>query len=107
MKEKFRIALFALLAGAFMLSAGGCDGTSKPLYQDEYAVRSTFKELIKKQLRDPDSYEFISAEPIGAELKDGRFWTIRYRAKNGFGGYNTCKAVVSCDSTRMVLIANE
>lgn len=107
MKEKFRIALFALLAGAFMFSAAGCGGSSKPLFQDEYAVRATFKALIKKQLRDPDSYEFISAEPTGAELKDGRFWTIHYRAKNGFGGYNVCTAIVSCDSTRMMLISNE
>lgn len=108
MKEKIRVLLFALITGVFLLSAGGSgdDTPSKPLYQDEYAVQATFESLIKKQLRDPDSYEFISAEP-GSELTDGRLWTIQYRAKNGFGGYNVCTAVVSCDSTTMHLISNE
>ncbi len=110
MKRKIQILLFALITGAFLISAGGSDDNSKPekpLYQDEYAVQATFESLIKKQLRDPDSYEFISAEPTGPEQSDGRLWTIQYRAKNGFGGYNVGTAVVSCDSTRMVLISNE
>lgn len=109
MKEKLRLTIFALVTGLFLITAGGSGDSepSKPLYQDEIAVKVTFEQLIKKQLRDPDSYEFISLEPNGAESSQGRFYIIKYRAKNGFGGYAIGKAGVFCDSTTMRLIANE
>lgn len=110
MKKRIQIILFALTTGLFLLSAGGSgdDEPSKPLYQDKYAIEATFGSLIKDQLRDPDSYEYISAEPYSNEyMNDGHYFTIKYRAKNGFGGYNICTAIVSCDSTTMRLISNE
>lgn len=45
------------------------------------------RRFLKSNLRDPDSYEHIATtEPRAA----GPFWivTSRYRARNGFGGYN-------------------
>ena len=93
--------------GAFLFSAGGSDDdTAKPLKDDEFAVKYTFERLIKKQLRDPDSYEFISCTPSG-ESGNEKMFIIEYRAKNGFGGYNVSRALVSCDNERMTLIANE
>ncbi len=105
MKEKIRVTIFALVTCFFLITAWG-SSESKPLYQDESSIKYTFEELIKKQLRDPDSYEFISLRPNGAETKEGRFFIIEYRAKNGFNGYNMCKAGIYCDSTTMKLIAN-
>ena len=101
----FRLTIFALVTGFFLITAGG-SGDSKPLYQDDYAIKATFEQLIKKQLRDPNSYEFVSLRPNGDESKDGRYFIIEYRAKNGFGGYTMGKAGVFCDSTKMTLIAN-
>lgn len=104
MKEKIRLLLFALVTGLFLITAGGSE--DKPLYQDEDAIKVTFEKLIKNQLRDPDSYEFVSIRPNGEESKNGRYFIIEYRAKNGFNGYNMCKAGIFCDSTKMTLIAN-
>ena len=101
----FRLTIFALVTGFFLITAGG-SGDSKPLYQDDYAIKTTFEQLIKKQHRDPNSYEFVSLRPNGDESKDGRYFIIEYRAKNGFGGYTMGKAGVFCDSTKMTLIAN-
>lgn len=102
--------IFALITGTFLLTAAGSEDdqtSSGPLYKNKFAIEATFGALIKKQLRDPDSYEFISCEPLGDELKDGRFFTIKYRAKNGFGGYAIGTAVVTCDTTTMTLVSNE
>ena len=93
----------------FLLTAAGSEDSTppKPLYKDEFAIKATFESLIKKQLRDPDSYEFISSEPLGSEMDGGHFFTIKYRAKNGFGGYAIGTAIVSCDSTTMTLVSNQ
>lgn len=108
MVKKIKLILSALVMGVFLFSAGGSgdDTPAKPLKDDEFAVKYTFERLIKKQLRDPDSYEFISCTPSG-ESGNEKMFIIKYRAKNGFGGYNVCQALVSCDDERMTLIANE
>ena len=108
MVKKVKLFLSALVMGVFLFSAGGSgeDTPPKPLKDDEYAVKYTFESLIKKNLRDPDCYEFISCTPSG-ESGNEKLFIIKYRAKNGFGGYNVCAALVSCDDKRMKLIANE
>lgn len=64
--------------------------------------------LVKASLRDPDSFEH--EETRITPVKDGKHAIMmRYRAKNGFGGYNKGVALgsidhESCDAT---LIANE
>lgn len=107
MNKKIKFLLSALVTGLFIVSAGGSEDTpSKPMYKDDIAIQVTFKELIKKHLRDPDSYEYISTTPAGdLDYGDGKMFTIKYRAKNGFGGYNVNEALVSCDSTTMTLIS--
>lgn len=106
MKKTFKYFISCAVLGFFLLSAAGSDDSSnepsKPLYEDKYAIRATAESLIKKNLRDPDSYQLIEITP-----ETGRVVTVRYRAKNGFGGYNVCAAVVSCDEDRMQLISNE
>ena len=65
MKKSIRLIVFAIITGAFLLTAAGSgDESSEPLYKDKYAIEATFGSLIKKQLRDPDSYEFVSCTPI-------------------------------------------
>ena len=103
MKKNLNYFISCVVLGFFLLSATGSDDEpKKPLYDDEIAIRVTAESLIKKNLRDPDSYQLIEIVP-----ETGRTVTVRYRAKNGFGGYNVCAAVVSCDETTMRLISNE
>jgi len=47
---------------------------------------------VKKQLRDPDSYQFIDLAVNSAEPSTG---ILTFRAKNGFGGYSEGQA--SCN----------
>ncbi len=110
MKKRIQLFLYVLITGVFLFSASGSadDELSKPLYQDKSTIEATFGSLIIDRLRDPGSYEFISVEPYSDEyMNDGHYFIIKYRAKNGFGGYNICTAIVSCDSTTMTLISNE
>ena len=105
MKKLIKYFISCAVFGFFLLSATGSDDTnepSKPLYEDKYAIQATAESLIKKNLRDPDSYQLIEITP-----ETGRTVTVKYRAKNGFGGYNVCEAVVSCDESTMHLISNE
>ena len=103
MKKYLKYLISCAVLGIFLLSAAGSDDEpKKPLYQDEIAIRVAAESLIKKNLRDPDSYQLIKITP-----ETGRNLTISYRAKNGFGGYNVCTAVVECDETTMRLISIE
>lgn len=103
MKKIFKYFISCSILGIFLLSAAGSDDEpSKPLYEDKYAIQATAESLIKKNLRDPDSYQLIEITP-----ETGKLVTVKYRAKNGFGGYNVCRALVECDETTMHLIANE
>lgn len=103
MKKSFKCLISCVVLGFFLLSAAGSDDEpSKPLYEDKYAIQVTAESLIKKNLRDPDSYQLIEITP-----ETGKVVTVKYRAKNGFGGYNVCIAVVECDENKMRLISNE
>ncbi len=102
--KHFKYFISCVVIVFFLLSATGSGESEpdKPLYEDKFAIQITAENLIKKNLRDPDSYQLIEVTP-----ETGRTVTVRYRAKNGFGGYNVCTAVVSCDETTMTLISNE
>ncbi len=105
MKKYFKYFISCAVLGIFLLSAAGSDDSDepkKPLYDDEIAIRVTAKDLIKKNLRDPDSFELIDVSP-----KTGKTVSIRYRAKNGFGGYNVATAIVTCDENTMYLVSIE
>ena len=105
MKKNFKYLISCAVLGCFLLSAAGSDDSnepSKPLYEDKYAIQATAESLIKKNLRDPDSYQLIEITP-----ETGKVVAVKYRAKNGFGGYNVCTAIVECDEEKMRLIANE
>lgn len=103
MKKNFKYFISCFVFGLFLLSAAGSeDEPQKPLYDDEIAIRVTAESLIKKNLRDPDSYQLIEVTP-----QKGKTVTVRYRAKNGFGGYNVSEAIVTCDETTMRLVSIE
>jgi hypothetical protein len=63
----------------------------------------SFVEQVKRQLRDPDSFEMV--ETRIAPVVDGQHLiTMEYRAKNGFGGMNVAIATgtvdhASCNAT--------
>lgn len=48
MKKSIRLIVFAIITGAFLLTAAGSgDESSEPLYKDKYAIEATFGSLIK------------------------------------------------------------
>jgi hypothetical protein len=44
------------------------------------------KQYLKKNLKDPDSLEYIEWSPV-QKSRDGYIVRCKYRAKNSFGGY--------------------
>ena len=67
-----------------------------------YQTESTLKE----SLRDPDSYvrQGLSITPATDRGPDAVLVTIDYRAKNGFGGYDSGEAQVIVDLKKCSLI---
>ena len=59
---------------------------------------------VKKRLRDPGSYEHIETRYI--DVGDHLIVTLKYRAKNGFGGFSvesvTAKALIDGTLTEIV-----
>ena len=68
---------------------------NKPDTWDEIAAEVYCKDRIKQLLRDPDSYQFSSAEILETTGENSEYGTARisFRAKNGFGGYNANSAI--------------
>lgn len=60
--------------------------TDKPLYENTEYVESLAEDLIKKRLRDPDSYEFVDMNEVQSSKENEKLFIVKYRAKNGFGG---------------------
>ena len=59
---------------------------------------SNFEDLLKRGLRDPDSYEHIETR-VTRKGSDGLHTLYtRYRAKNGFGGFVVGEATGKYDS---------
>jgi hypothetical protein len=43
-------------------------------------------KAVKKQMRDPDSFEHVETRVVPVNEKGQHTLTMKYRAKNGFGG---------------------
>jgi hypothetical protein len=63
--------------------------------------RYACEQATKMQLRDPDSYQKIEFRPI-----DSTQASLTFRARNGFGGYDTGAAACTVEGTgvRSVLL---
>ena len=73
-------------------------GPSTPDEFDDISARVYCESLIKQQLRDPDSYRFESASVVKTSGTYNQYGEalVKFRSKNGFGGYTsgmaTCTA---------------
>jgi hypothetical protein len=88
------------------VNAGWLLGGSRPAapmphvetFEDRaFSAKVTCKNLVLKQLHDPDSAEFepLSDYPLSVRANDLFQVQVLLRAKNGFGAYR--KTVVECD----------
>jgi hypothetical protein len=70
-------------------------------WDDQISNKVSAEMLLKSHLRDPDSYQSIGwtqlSNDLGIKTRDGKefilpypwsVWLLKYRAKNGFGGYS-------------------
>ena len=75
----------------------------------ENSVVHSVRYGVKYQLKDPDSFEFISARPVKSEEEKLRSYEIIYRAKNSFGAVVPGRAVVTVDKkcNPIITIFNE
>lgn len=91
------LGIFGLLALMAVIGSLSPDA-NKPDTWDEIAAKVYCEDRIKQLLRDPDSYQFTSAEILSTTGGSSEYGKARisFRAKNGFGGYNastaTCEA---------------
>lgn len=76
-----------------------------PLYENTEYVQTMAGDLIKKRLRDPDSYQFVDMQEQETSKQGEKLFVVTYRAKNGFGGYNVGQAMFSCDKDNLTIIA--
>jgi hypothetical protein len=102
--------LLLLFLGGLLLSAlndpsGSSNNASPPETAEQRAVRekqdkamaraTVGAKILKKAMRDPDSFKLESALVI--DKTDAVCY--EYRAKNGFGGVNLGKAVLASDGS--------
>ena len=88
MKSAFLTAL-ALASTALV----GC-GEIEPREFDDISAKIFCERLIKQQLRDPDSYQFVGATVISNSGSHDQYGEalVSFRSKNGFGGYTNGQA---------------
>ena len=74
--------------------SSGWDGSVRPVVQH-----------LESNLRDPDSVEYIEWSPV---IGRGDFWLVRvkYRAKNGFGGYVVANQVALIQHGQVVSLTD-
>jgi hypothetical protein len=102
----FVVALVVISANA---GRSGSVGSKDVLVENSSWDGSVFhvKQYLKKNLKDPDSYEGIEWSPV-QKLSDGTF-SVRhkYRAKNSFGGFVVENQVFVYDAQGNVLSAKD
>lgn len=72
----------------------------KELDSLRYIAQLQLETVVKKSLRDPDSYDLINAR--SEERNGGLYMVIEYRAKNGFGGFNVNRVAATFDKRGMI-----
>jgi hypothetical protein len=68
------------------------------------------RDFLKRSLRDPDSLQFANTWPAFVTTYKGqKCWAMkfRYRAKNGFGGYNDVSAIVYVHRGQVIGFENQ
>lgn len=103
----FVIIIFILGIGQTLNEQETKEAANEPLYENTEYVESLAEDLIKQRLKDPDSYQFIDMNEMQTSKQGEKLFIVKYRAKNGFGGYNICQAMFSCDKDELTFIANE
>ena len=85
---KAKLALTTAIAALVGTLAIGC-GPSTPDEFTKTTAKVYCKRQIKKLLRDPDSYQFISATVTSTSGQYDQYGKalVSFRSKNGFGGY--------------------
>ena len=75
-----------------------------------YGARTHWQlySLVKENLKDPDSLELIKTSYERKKDKKGNYVKVnmKYRAKNGFGGYNVESISADCDLDGNILKIN-
>lgn len=112
MKKGIGCLVFFVLLLMIMVSVGQNENQKEterlmntPLYENTEYVQTMAGDLIKKRLRDPDSYQFVDMQEQETTKQGEKLFVITYRAKNGFGGYNVGQAMFSCDKDNLTIIA--
>lgn len=61
-------------------------------------ARDEAERVLKQNLRDPDSYQWVNTDTYRYKDGSGYRLIIHYRAKNGFGGYEASSAPFEFDA---------
>ena len=57
------------------------------------------KKYVKKQMRDPESFEHIETRVVPVNDKGQHTLTMKYRARNGFGGMTVGSALAAFNNS--------
>ena len=95
--------LIVIVFGALIIVFSLPDDNSKPY---KPVVRSSsydgsvrqVKAYLKRNLKDPDSFEAIEWSPLKKQSNGGYMVRCKYRAKNSYGGYVVENQVFYLDS---------
>jgi hypothetical protein len=57
------------------------------------------RKYVKKQMREPDSFEHIETRVVPVNEKGQHTLTMKYRARNGFGGMSVGSALATFNNS--------
>ena len=91
--------MFVVVVGALFIVWNLPDDDSTVVRSSSYdgSVRQV-KTYLKRNLKDPDSFEAIEWSPLNKQSNGGYSVRCKYRAKNSFGGYVVENQVFYLDS---------
>ena len=100
-----QIFLSVVLIGFFVIipmcsnSNTSNSGSTSTVYNSSWDNSvSQVERHLKSTLRDPDSYQSVEWGQVTSSGDGGSTVRHKYRAKNGFGGYNTEERIFKIDS---------
>jgi hypothetical protein len=89
-------------------SGGRIGGMRAPKVGDtQYIGRGSCDQAVKVLLRDPSSFERITTQIIDVKAGEGWVAQVDFRARNGFGGYDTGSAFCVFDGSSYRALLNE
>ena len=79
----------------------------KPVPSEWDGITPEVNAYLKENLKDYESLKVVDCSPVAAAGNDGWMQRVKYRAKNGFGGYNLSNQIFVIKQGQVVSVLGD